>query len=196
MEPYLICGLGNPGERYRGTRHNIGFAVLDAVAGKYRGRWRDRGGNRDACAITVSGEDVLLVKPMTYMNLSGVAVAEAAREAGTSNDRMVVVCDDIALPLGRIRLRKSGSDGGHNGLKSVAAELGTFGFARLRMGVGPVPETIDASDFVLDRFTDDEADTAARMVREAVACLVLWVEGGIERAMNRFNARPEDPESV
>lgn len=196
MERFLICGLGNPGERYRSTRHNIGFEVVDALAQSASSRWRRRDGNRDECRRRLFGEEVVLVKPLTYMNLSGEALVQSVTEAGVSLKRILVVCDDIALPLERVRLRKSGSDGGHNGLKSVAYELDTLAFPRLRLGVGPVHEGRDAADFVLDRFEPDETAAAERLVKTAVACVKVWLEAGIDRAMSRFNSRPEDPEIV
>ena len=187
---YAVAGLGNPGDRYRNTRHNLGFRVVEAIAAARRGEWSPAGRKRRTAVVRLAGSSVLLVEPLTYMNLSGDALAAILAEENLPPGRLLVVCDDIALPRGQLRLRKSGSDGGHNGLKSVIERLGTTGFPRLRMGVGPVPPRVDAAEFVLAEFLPEEEADVSAMIDGAAACAESWVREGIDRAMNRFNARP------
>lgn len=187
---YVVAGLGNPGDRYRDTRHNLGFMVVEALAAARRGAWSAPSHRRRSASVRLAGSSVLLVEPLTYMNLSGEALAPLVALEGLPASRLLVVCDDIALPRGGLRLRKSGSDGGHNGLKSIIEHLGTTGFPRLRLGVGPVPPRVDAAEFVLAEFLPEERAEVGSMVEAGVACVEAWVREGIDRAMNRFNARP------
>lgn len=185
----LVVGLGNPGPEYKDTRHNAGFMVVDLLAAELgAGRWRARCRSLVAEAFA-GGEKVVLAKPQTFMNKSGEAVAPLLRWFGLEPSDLLVVCDDLDLPLGRIRIRKKGGDGGHRGLKSVIAALGSGDFARLRVGIGrPGPEK-DVVEWVLERFTAEERpfleDSLARAVQAGLAVL----EAGIEEAMNRFNRR-------
>jgi PTH1 family peptidyl-tRNA hydrolase len=133
------------------------------------------------------------VEPMTFMNLSGNALRPVVDAESMPSGRVLVVCDDIALALGQLRLRPGGSDGGHNGLVSVIERLETTAFPRLRMGVGPVPPRVDAAEFVLAEFLPEEEDAVAGMVQAAAECVAAWVTDGIDRAMGRFNARKEPP---
>jgi PTH1 family peptidyl-tRNA hydrolase len=181
----VICGLGNPGERYRYTRHNVGFRVVDLLAD----RWKVSGGRvRDgAASIEVSRPSgaVLLVKPMKYMNLSGGPLRAAMRQTNAEPEHdVLVVADDVDLPLGRIRLRRSGSAGGHNGLRDIIAALGTNEFARLRVGIGRGGETVD---HVLSTFRPGEAELAALAVAVAADAAERWLVDGVEAAMNEFN---------
>jgi PTH1 family peptidyl-tRNA hydrolase len=181
----VICGLGNPGERYRLTRHNVGFRVVDLLAD----RWKVSGGRvRDgAASIEVSRPSgaVLLVKPMKYMNLSGGPLRAAMRQTNAEPEHdVLVVADDVDLPLGRIRLRRSGSAGGHNGLRDIIAALGTNEFARLRVGIGRGGETVD---HVLSTFRPGEAELAALAVAVAADAAERWLVDGVEAAMNEFN---------
>ncbi|MDH4036684.1 MAG: aminoacyl-tRNA hydrolase [Candidatus Krumholzibacteria bacterium] len=190
---YLVAGLGNPGDRYRNTRHNLGFHVVEAL-GRARGaRWREQGGNRRVARMALAGRDLLLVEPLTFMNLSGNALRPIVDAESLPPARVLVVCDDIALPLGQLRLRPGGSDGGHNGLVSVIERLETTGFPRLRMGVGPVPPRVDAAEFVLAEFLPEEQEAVAEMIGTAAECVAAWVTTGIDRAMGRYNARKEPP---
>jgi PTH1 family peptidyl-tRNA hydrolase len=143
--------------------------------------------------VRVAGHHGLLIEPLTYMNLSGDVLAPALAEHELPADRLLVICDDIALPLGQVRLRRAGSDGGHNGLKSVIERLGTTGFPRLRLGVGPVPDRVDAAEFVLAEFLPEEQAAVASMLEAAVACVDAWLLDGIDKAMGRFNARRDEP---
>ena len=189
----LIAGLGNPGRQYAGTRHNVGFEVVDEVARRHgltfdsapadglMARWR---------TPDVQG-GVILVKPLTFMNRSGYAVAELARYFRIETTDLLVVVDEVALELGRLRARARGSAGGHNGLKSVAEQLGTDEYARLRIGVGRGDQRRDLADHVLARFEADERAMADEAVRRAADAVETFVTSGIGPVMNAFN-RKED----
>jgi PTH1 family peptidyl-tRNA hydrolase len=189
---FVIAGLGNPGPRYTKTRHNLGFRVVEAIASARRGRWSEPARKCRRASVRLGGSHGLLVEPLTYMNLSGDALAPIVIEEALPSSRLLVVCDDIALPLGQIRLRASGSDGGHNGLLSVIERLGTMDFPRLRMGVGPVPPRVDAAEFVLAEFFPEEEEAVNAMISDAVACAEAWLIDGIGKAMSKFNARPRE----
>lgn len=184
----VICGLGNPGERYRLTRHNVGFRTVDLLADRWNltggGRVRDGAAVLDARRPEPAGQ-VLLVKPMRYMNRSGAPLRAALRQtdADIATD-LLAVADDIDLPLGRLRLRRSGSAGGHNGLRDIISTFGTNDFSRLRVGVG---RSGDAIGHVLATFGPDERDLADEMVRVAADAAERWLADGIEAAMNEFN---------
>lgn len=181
----LIAGLGNPGPRYRGTRHNVGFAVLDELAGRARIAFESAPADALAARWRTT-EDVLLVKPLTFMNLSGQAVGEMARYYRIDVADILVILDEVQLPLGRLRARARGSAGGHNGLKSVIAHLGSD-IARLRMGVGRGDSRRDLADHVLATFDADEAAEAGRMIARAADAAETFVTGGIAAVMNGFN---------
>jgi PTH1 family peptidyl-tRNA hydrolase len=183
----IIVGLGNPGLAYRRTRHNLGFMVVQALAEQRGMRFR-RAQHRSSQARGQMGkEDILLVRPMTFMNVSGAAVAGALKQCDSPPEDLLVVCDDVSLDLGRIRLRRSGSAGGHNGLKSIIDHLHTDQFARLRLGVGQPPEGMDMMDYVLGVFRRNEWPTVHEVVARAVQAIETWVYHGIGEAMNRFN---------
>jgi peptidyl-tRNA hydrolase, PTH1 family len=190
---FIVAGLGNPGDRYPRTRHNLGFLAVEALATARRARWQAPARKRRTARCNIAGRDVLLVEPLTFMNLSGDALAALVLEETIPAERLLVVCDDIALPLGQVRLRRAGSDGGHNGLASIIERLGTTGFPRLRMGIGPVPPRVDAAEFVLAEFLPEEETAVEAMVAEAMACTEAWIVDGVERAMARFNARRDPP---
>ncbi len=185
---WLVVGLGNPGEQYENTRHNAGFLVADELG--ERGRFPIQRLKFHALTNTavIGGQGALVVKPVTYMNLSGEAVGEAARFYKVSADHVLVISDDVSLPLGKLRLRKGGSAGGHNGLKSVIQHLGTDQFPRLKVGVGGKPHPdYDMADWVLGKFQGEDKkvmDEAVRRAADAVECLL---RDGMEKAMNRFN---------
>ncbi len=184
----VICGLGNPGERYRLTRHNIGFRVVDLLAD----RWRQTGEGRlrdGAALLEVRHPEpigrVLLVKPMRYMNRSGAVLRAALRQTDVdASTDLLVVTDDIDLPLGRLRLRRSGSAGGHNGLRDIIAAFGTDDVQRLRIGVGRAGE---AAHHVLATFRPDERDAATEMVAVGADAAERWLTDGLDAAMNTFN---------
>lgn len=187
----LIVGLGNPGPRYRGTVHNVGFDVVDELA-------RRRGVSFEAApadALMARLRDVdggaLLVKPLTFMNVSGDAVGALQRYFRVPLEDVLVVVDDVALPAGRLRVRRSGSAGGHNGLTSIIACLGTDGFARLRVGVGRGDPRRDLSDHVLSRVTGELRDTLDGATATAADAAELFLAAPIEEVMKRFNAAPK-----
>lgn len=194
----LIVGLGNPGAKYHDTRHNIGFQVIDALARHWAvDQWREQ--HQALVAKVRHGEEpVLLAKPLTFMNLSGDAVAGLAGFYKVDVPDVLVMLDEAALPLGRLRAGRGGSDGGHNGLKSVIARLGTKDVPRLRLGVGRGDARRDLADHVLGTFTADERPQVEAAVLRAAEAAVTFVTDGIERVMNVFNAASDkqDPGAV
>jgi len=183
----LIVGLGNPGARYDGTRHNIGFALVDRLA---TGGWREKGKSSVAEAM-VAGQSLMLLKPLTYMNLSGEAVTPVVQFHKISPDEVVVAHDDIDLPLGTVRLKKGGGDGGHNGLKSVSQHIGAE-YVRLRLGVGrPVDNGVGAPrevpDWVLSRFDRAEDSVVAEELTRGERAIELLINEGLKRAQNTIN---------
>ena len=194
----LLAGLGNPGPQYRDTRHNPGFLVIDRLASRWRveGEWRER---QQALTIKTrfAGTPVLLVKPLTFMNLSGEAVGGLAGFFKIAPEDVLVIVDEAALPIGRLRARREGSAGGHNGLRSVTDHLGTQAFPRLRIGVGRGDERRELADHVLGRFEPGEREQVEAAVLRAAEAVELFVTDGIERVMNAFNAANEkDPGPV
>ena len=184
----LIVGLGNPGRRYRETRHNVGFAVADELA--RRGAVDFESAPADgvmARVRTLGTEGALVLKPLTMMNLSGAAVSEVARYFRIAIGDILVVADDVNLVLGRLRARPSGTAGGHNGFRSIIEQLGTADFARLRVGVGRGDPRRDLADHVLSGFDADERPMVADAIARAADACEMFVAEGIERVMNRFN---------
>lgn len=188
-EPYLIAGLGNPGLEYERTRHNAGFMAVEALARAWGVEGREEGRFESWMARADRGcGGVWLVRPLTYMNVSGRAVGAVARYYRVPVERMLVVVDDADLPLGSLRMRPDGSGGGHRGLASVEAHLGTRGYARLRLGIGRAdPGQRQIANYVLGRFTAPEWEVMERVVSRAVAQMTCWLEEGIEKAMARYN---------
>ena len=185
---WLIVGLGNPGVAYENTRHNIGFQVLDQLGERQKKPIQRLKFKALTNLFTISGEKVLVMKPVTYMNLSGEAVRPAADFYKIPPERILVVSDDTALPAGRLRIRKGGSAGGHNGLKSIIQHLGSDQFPRLRVGVGKNPHPdYDMADWVLGKFTGEDKkkmDQAVERAAEAIECIL---KDGLDRGMSRFN---------
>src|SRR5262245_941092 len=182
----MIVGLGNPGTKYRGTRHNVGFAAVDELARRADVDFEAAPADAVMAKWRRSDETVLLVKPLTFMNASGQAVGELMRYFKLDGSDLLVVLDEVQLPLGRLRARANGSAGGHNGLKSVIAHLGDA-VARLRLGVGRGDERRDLADHVLARFDGDETADAELMIGRAADAAEVFVTSGIETVMNRFN---------
>lgn len=188
----LIAGLGNPGARYHGTRHNVGFGVVDQVAGR-RGLVFEAGPADALVARVPKGAGgLLLAKPLTFMNRSGAAVADLQRFYKIPLADLLVVVEEVHLPLGRLRVRARGSAGGHKGLGSVIEALGTEEVPRLRIGVGRGDERRDLADHVLSRFEPDERDTIAAAISLAADAVELFVAEGVEPVMNRYNRKSEE----
>ena len=187
---WLIVFLGNPGPRYAFTRHNAGFLTADA-AEKLLNVSIDRLRFRALTATTeIGGEKVLLMKPQTFMNLSGEAVGQAARFYKIPPEHVLVVSDEVSLPVGSLRIRLKGSAGGHNGLKSVIAHLGTDAFPRIRLGVGSAPHPgYDMADWVLSAFQNEDAETIRAAAENAAKACVCFIEKGPDKAMTQFNTR-------
>ncbi len=184
----LIAGLGNPGEQYRRTRHNLGFMVADLLADTLSAPFARTMDNAIIARARLAGVPLMVIKPQTFMNNSGRAVASIARRNGCAPEDILVLVDDVHLPLNRIRLRSEGSAGGHNGLKSIIACLGSQQFCRLRMGIAPeVMRHSERRDFVLGRFAADEMAAINEMTAYARDAALCWIEYGIETAMNRYN---------
>jgi len=187
-----IVGLGNPGSEYKGTRHNVGFEVVDELARRWKVRlksWKSR-----ANLVLVRDHDVLLVEPKTFMNLSGQAVSGVMAFYKIQPADVLVVVDEVQLPLGKLRLRRSGSAGGHNGLKSVIEHVGTD-FPRLRIGVDRGDRNWDLADRVLSRFPADEREIVDAAIARAADAAETFVSAGVELAMNRFNAAGDNLKS-
>lgn len=183
----LIAGLGNPGSAYTYTRHNVGFLTIDQIAEEL-GVKVDRLKYKALHArVRVGGEEVLLVKPQTYMNLSGQAIREFVSFYKLPPEDILIIFDDIDIEFASLRFRKSGSAGTHNGMKSVLYELGTDKMNRLKIGVGHKPPAYDLADFVLSKFRTDEKDAIERTILAARDCALTFVREGADRAMNRYN---------
>lgn len=185
----LIVGLGNPGRKYAGNRHNVGFQCLDRLA-EARGLSFSRRKHKALLAQgEVAGLKVILAKPQTFMNLSGDAVERIARFYKVLPENILVIYDDLDLPVGRIRLRPDGGSGGHKGMKSIMERLGANGFPRLRVGIGR-PAHGDPVDYVLDDFTLDERITIDEVYERVVSAVELWLTEGVVAAMNEYNLKP------
>ena len=185
---WLIVGLGNPGEKYERTRHNVGFLVVDALAERLGVPVQKLKHRALTNTVRLAGQKALLMKPVTFMNLSGEAVGDAARFYKLPPERVLVISDDTALPLGKLRLRKGGSAGGHNGLKSIIQHLGTDQFPRLRVGVGEKPRPdYDMADWVLGKLQGEDWKAMEAAVDRAADAVEHVLAHGVDAAMNRFN---------
>lgn len=184
----VICGLGNPGAEYAHTRHNVGWWVVEQAQLDWALPAFRRAGPARSTRGSVGEEDVLLIEPLTYMNRSGSVLAPLRELEGFAIEHdLLVVVDDAALEVGRLRLRARGSAGGHNGLKSVEAALDTGDYARLRIGVGSAPPELDLADWVLSAFPADEEQQVRELIPDAVAACRLWIAQGVDAAANRYN---------
>ncbi len=186
----LIVGLGNPGFKYKPTRHNLGFMVIDGLADKlgidlYQLKYESLIGQGE-----LHNESITLAKPMTYMNKSGRALSALLEGLKLSLADVIIICDDLNLPLGTLRIRARGSAGGHNGLSSIINTLGSEQFIRLRLGIDRPPPNIDAADYVLQPFNKDEWPTVQEMIVRAQDAVCAVIEQGVKAAMNRFNPSP------
>ena len=187
MEIKIIVGLGNPGEQYLKTRHNIGFRVLDALAEKVK--WKNFSGAAEITDINIEGVKVILAKPLEYMNNSGTVVNTLLSYYDILPSQMTVVVDDFSIPLGKIRLRASGSSGGHNGLASIIENLDTPDFSRLRLGIGPVPEKMDPKDFVLGKFASEDKVQLEKIIDKAVETCYNIIRLGLEKAISKIGEK-------
>ena len=183
----LIVGLGNPGRKYRGTRHNVGASVLAEIArtcgdGKAKSKFHAM-----VVEAELGGQRALLVTPTTYMNNSGACVQEAKRFFKIPNENLLIVCDDLNLPVAKLRLRPDGSAGGQKGLEDIIRRLGTEDFTRLRIGIGTPPEGLEWADYVLSKFTKQEAPEIEEAIREAAGAVAVWAREGTEVCMNQYN---------
>ena len=185
---WLIVFLGNPGPRYEMTRHNAGFMAADAMAKEKNVNINTARFKALTATCNIGGESVLLMKPQTFMNLSGDAVSQAAKFYKIPPERVIVVSDEISLPIGKLRIRTKGSAGGHNGLKDIIAKLGTDAFPRIRIGVGAPPHPdYDMADWVLSSFKNQDAEDMLAAAARAAQAAQCYITQGAERAMNRFN---------
>lgn len=185
---WIVAFLGNPGLKYNGTRHNAGFMAADAMEKKLGVSINKMRFKALTQTVDIGGKKVLLMKPQTYMNLSGDAIAQAANFYKVPPERVIVVSDETALPIGRLRIRRGGSAGGHNGLKSVIARLGTDQFPRVRLGVGDKPHPdYDMADWVLSAFKGQDAADMELVAKKAADAVECYITEGADRAMNKFN---------
>jgi len=199
----LVVGLGNPERSYNGTRHNVGFEVIDQLASRLG--WT-KPGDFDRVARTkfdglafdgvVGNEKLVLLKPTTYMNLSGRSVQSAMAFYQLSPADIMVVLDDLALPVGRLRIRGSGSSGGHNGLKDIERALATSDYPRLRIGIDPAPPRVAGKDYVLGKFTPEQRQLLEPTLARACGAIVTWIDKGLNAAMNEFNVASEKSDGV
>ena len=191
---YIIAGLGYPGTQYMGTRHNAGFSVIDALADQYNISVDTQKHKGMIGKGMIEGEKVILVKPMTYMNLSGESVRELVNYYKVDPEsELIVVYDDISLAPGQIRIRKKGSAGGHNGIKNIIANLGTDRFMRVKVGVGEKPKNWDLADYVLSPFTKDERPLVNLAIEHAAKAIEQMLNGDVDAAMNEYNRKSANP---
>jgi peptidyl-tRNA hydrolase, PTH1 family len=186
----LVVGLGNITEKYQGTRHNVGFEVLDRVVKRLKVDKVKTTDLYDYCKIDHQEGQSTLVWPRTYMNRSGWAVEELLERYELLPENMLVIVDDFSLPLGKIRIRKSGSNGGHNGLESIIETIETSNFPRLRLGIGSVPDNISSPDFVLSRFEPGELELVEEMLDKSAEAVLFSINNRFDEVMNKFNVNP------
>ena len=185
---WLVVGLGNVGEKYDNTRHNVGFEVADELAERGRAPSQKLKHRALTNTLEIGGEKVLLMKPVTYMNLSGEAVGEAARFFKVPADHVLVISDDVSLPVGKLRVRRGGSAGGHNGLKNIIQHLGSDQFPRIKVGVGEKPHPdYDMADWVLGKFQGEDRRTMDGAVKRAADAVECFLREGPDKTMSRFN---------
>ena len=185
---YLIVGLGNIGTQYEGTRHNAGFMAVDRLASKHKFDIKKIKYKSLCGEVMISGKRCLVIKPTTFMNLSGQAVVEAMEFYKIPSEKVIVLYDDISLPISKLRVRRKGSDGGHNGIKNIIYLTGKDDFPRVKIGVGEKPNpAMDLADWVLSRFKKEEYEELSPALDNAVSCVELIVSGKIDEAMNKYN---------
>jgi peptidyl-tRNA hydrolase, PTH1 family len=183
----LVVGLGNPGRKYQGTRHNIGYAILAELGRQFGATSLKNKFHGEVMEANISGQRALLLSPLTYMNLSGLSVSEAKAFYKIADEELLVLCDDLNLPLGKLRIRAQGSSGGQKGLDDIIRKLGSDNFSRLRVGIGSPPEGYDWANFVLSKFSAEESPQIEEAVRRASDAVASWARDGVESCMNQFN---------
>lgn len=189
---FVIAGLGNPGKKYETTRHNAGFLAIDAIAEKYGIRVEEKKHKALCGTGMIEGVKVLLVKPQTFMNLSGESLRSVMDFYKIDpEEEMLVIYDDISLAPGNIRIRKKGSAGGHNGIKSLIAHMGTQNFMRIKVGVGEKPSGWDLADYVLGHFSEEDRDQIQKIMSDIINAAVLMMQGNADKAMNDYNAKKQ-----
>lgn len=186
-EAKFVVGLGNPGRRYRGTRHNLGFMVVERLADLWAAGSPKQGFDGVVWEVRRGGRKIVLLEPMLFMNRSGRSVGAMVRFYKAATEDVLVVLDDLALPPGTMRIRPEGSAGGHNGLQDILTVLGTQAVGRLRLGIGPSPTQMDSADYVLGKMNEDELALANQAIDKAVSAIEDWLAVGIDEAMNRHN---------
>jgi len=193
----LIVGLGNPGDLYRDSKHNVGFSVVRALAEDLKAHFkRDRGTFSLSAKAKINSQAVMLAMPLTFMNLSGNAVRDLLKKYKIDQSDLLVVCDDLDLEFGRLRLRPSGTSAGQKGIQSIIESLASREFSRLRIGIGRPPVNTDASDYVLSRFSSSQRRELKEVIQEAILCCSTWVKEGTAKAMSNFNRRSNNHEEV
>ncbi|MCD4801474.1 MAG: aminoacyl-tRNA hydrolase [Anaerolineales bacterium] len=191
-KPFLIVGLGNPGREYRNNRHNIGFMVLDQLAGKMDTSFSKMKMNALMTAVRYKGQRIILIKPQTFMNLSGKAAASFIRFYKLPLENLLVVYDDVDLPFQTLRMRPNGGDAGQKGVRSIIKELGTKDFPRLRIGINRPPGRMSVSSYVLLNFSDQEVETLPFVLDQAADAILAFVELGLNQAMTTYNQSPSN----
>ena len=186
---YIIAGLGNPTAQYRGTRHNVGFEVIDYLADKYNIDVTTKKFKGLIGTGAIEGQKVVLVKPQTFMNLSGESIREAVDYYKIDPEDIIVIYDDISLEPGQLRIRLKGSAGGHNGIKNIIAHLGTQEFPRIKVGVGAKPPKMDLADYVLGHFSTEDRAKVEEAIGHAMDAAVLMMQGEVDKAMNDYNSK-------
>lgn len=192
---WAVVGLGNPGKRYKNTRHNVGFALIDRIAEEWGIRLKKRKRLFKSAQVQRGKKFFLLVKPWTYMNQSGLAVKAVVQRTGVMLDQLVVVYDDLDIPLGEIRVRREGGPGSHKGMISIIREIGDTRFPRVRIGIGPLPPNTEATDYVLSRFDNMSKPALSKGLCKAEEAVMMILDREIAEAMNRFNRKRKDDET-
>ena len=187
LRTFLVVGLGNPGRGYRADRHNIGFMLLDRLSAKHEEPFKRVQFEAIFTDVRIKGDKVILAKPQTFMNKSGTSVAQLKRYYRIRDANLLVVYDDLDLPLGVIRVRPHGGSGGHRGMQSIIEKVGTQSFPRMRLGIGRPPGRMEPSDFVLQSFSENEEELVNIQMNRAVECVEVFLTNGIESAMNQYN---------
>lgn len=185
---YVIVGLGNPGEKYKNTRHNAGFIAIDHIINELNLRAKKIKFNSEIYDATIGDKRVLLVKPQTYMNLSGDAVVQLVKFYKITLKKLIVIVDDISLPVGKLRIRKKGSSGGHNGLKDIINKIGSDQITRIRIGVGGTPDKWNLANWVTSEFSPSDRDQIDVTTKKVYHALSLIIDGKTDKAMNKFNS--------